>query len=459
MQRSPPGRGVPPLDLVLLYSATSGIRSGLPTDSLPDVDDAAMAPEVEVFRGLGHQVRLLGITYDTLPELERLTADFVFNYCDGTGLDGNPGTEVIVALERRGLRFSGAGSWCYWLTNDKWGSKLALAAAGVPVPAGWVATDPEAPLPAALAFPLIVKPRDGFGSLGVDAASVVHDAAAARGAIERIVGACHTDALVERYVEGREVTVGLLGPAERPWVLPPLEVQFGSAYRDLPRIRMFATKHDTESELYWGFRTVCPAPLPPAVTRRVQQVARRAYRAVGGDGYARVDMRLAADGTPYVLEVNANCSLETGEEPQDCGMLPLAAGGMGWSYPELLARLLAAGLKRPPATRQAPLAARWREGEATVHALADRRAGERLLAIAAADAADATEVLRDPAVRYLAHAPAPNLRLVADGDGLWLAAARRIRAGDVLTLDRSRAPSQLAAAAVRARRRAGLRRR
>lgn len=456
MQRPPPGRDDPPLDLVLVYGATSGIRSGLPTDGLPDVDDAAMAPEVAALAELGHRVRLLGVTYDTLQALDSLAADFVFNYCDGTGLDGSPGTEVIFALERRGLPFSGAGSWSYWLTNDKWGSKLALAAAGVPVPSGCVLAAPDAELPASLAFPLIVKPRDGFGSLGVDAGSVVHDAAAARRAVERLTGEYHCDALVEQYVDGREVTVGLIGPSARPWVLPPLEVQFGPAYRDLPRIRTFETKHDAASELYWGFRPLCPAPLSPALTRRVQQVARRAYRAVGGDGYARVDLRLAADGTPYVLEVNSNCSLEVGEEPQDCGMLPLAARGMGWSYPELLGRIIAAGLRRQRPARQAPLAARWVAGETATHALADRRAGDRLLALGTADPAEA---LHDPAVRHLGHSPVPNLRLVADGEGLWLAAARRIRAGDALTLDRSRAPAQVAAAVERARRRAMVRRR
>jgi D-alanine-D-alanine ligase len=456
MQIPAPGRDDSPLDLVLVYNCTSGIRSGLPTDSLPDVDDAAMAPEVDALRQLGHRVRLLGITYHTLQALEHLSADFVFNYCDGTGLDGSPGTEVICSLERRGLRFSGAGSWSYWLTNDKWGTKLVLAAAGVPVPPGCVVGEPDAELPASLSFPLIVKPRDGFGSLGVDAASVVHDAAAARLAIERIVGSYRTDALLEQYVEGREITVGIIGPAARPWVLPPLEVQFGPAYREVPRIRMFATKHDATSALYWGCRPVCPAPLSPALTRRVQQVARRAYRATGGDGYARVDLRLAADGTPYVLEVNSNCSLETGEEPQDCGLLPLAGRGLGWSYPELLGCLIAAGLRRPRATRQAPLAARWVDGETATHSLVERRADERLLCLGTADPAEA---LRDPAVRYLGHSAAPNLCLAGDGEGLWLAAARRIRAGDVLTIDRTRAPALRAGAAGRERRSAALRRR
>ena len=447
MQRTT-GRGATPLDVVLLYNATSGIRSGLPTDALPDLDDAAMAPEIGALSELGHHVRPLGIAYDTLQVLDNLQADFVFNLCEGTGLDGNPGLEVIVALERCGLPFSGAGSWCYWITSDKWSTKVELAAAGVPVPLGCVVTDPGAPLPEGLGFPLIVKPRDGFGSIGVDETSVVHDAAAAQAAIERIVGGYHTDALVEQYVDGREITVGLVGPGARPWTLPPLEVQFGGAYRDVPRIRMFKTKYDASSAYYWDFRTLCPAPLSPAVTRRVQQVARRAYRAVGAEGYGRVDMRLAADGTPYVLEVNANCSIEIGDEPQDCAMLPLAAAGMGWSFPELMGRIVAAGLQRRRPERQPPVAMRYRDGATSVHALVEKRAGERLLTI---DTADATAALLQPPVRHLGHSPAPNVRLVCDDQVCWLAAARKVRAGDVLTLDRS--------VRRRARRRAGATRR
>jgi D-alanine-D-alanine ligase len=446
-----------PLDLILLYNATSDIRRGLPIDILPDADESSMAPVAESLRQLGHRVRTLGITYDTLHLLDDLDAQFVLNLCEGTGLDGNPGTEVITALERRSLPYSGVGPWCYWVTSDKWTTKLRLAAARVPVPCGTIVPDPDTPLSSRLRYPLFVKPRDGFGSLGVDEHSIAHNADEARRAIGRLAGEYGTDALVEHYIEGREITVAVIGAGDQACVLPPLEVQFGPAYRHKPQIRMFATKFDTKSELYYDFRTMCPAPLDAELTRRVKQVALRAYRAVGGDGYARVDMRLASDGTPYVLEVNGNCSIEDGEAPQDCGLFTLIGRALGWTYPELLCRLIGAGLMRRRSELQPPFALRWQDGRTATHALVNQRPGDRVVQFGPVYRAPQPDsertlycskgcsVFVEPHVRHLAHDDNPNLRVVRDGSALWLEASRRVMAGDQLTLDRSQ-PLDLTAA-------------
>jgi D-alanine-D-alanine ligase len=437
------------VDLVLLYNATSDVRLGNATDELPDFEDT-LAPLASTLESLGHRVRTLGVTYENLDQLQTLNADFVLNLCEGTGLDGHPGVEVVSLLEQRGLNFSGAGSWCYFLSSGKWRSKIALSNARVPVPRGAVCPSPDVPLPSLLRYPLFVKPRDAYGSLGVDEGSVVHTPEEARARVAHIVDTYNTHALVEEYVEGREITVGLLGPSEAATVLPPLEVCFGSAYDGKPQIRMFATKHDADSLLYTDFHTVCPALLEPAIEARVKAVALQAYKAIGGEGYGRVDMRLARDGTPYVLEVNANCSLEDGPTPEDCGLFTLIGRAMGWDYAQLMAKIIEAGMMRRPHGRRAPLGLAWHKGERIARSMVSLRPGDRLDAFgpvypgARQDAGSSTmrtttarRVFVEPHVSHLAHSADPNLVVVRDGGSLWLEVTRELAMGDLLTIDRS----------------------
>jgi len=320
-------------------------------------------------------------------------------------------------------------------------------AAGVPVPHGAVMPSPHVALPSTLTFPLFVKPRDAYGSLGIDDQSLVHTPAELVAQVARIVDGLGTHAIVEQYIAGREISVGLVGTLAAPQVLPPLEIVFGAAHR-VP-VRTFATKHEADSEHYQGFTVACPAPLSPKEDARVRAVALRAYRAVGCDGYARVDIRLAEDGTPFVLEVNANCSLEVGPQDADCALLPLMARAAGWSYAELLQRLIGAGRRRVHGGRRAPLSVRWYEGALGAHALEAHAQGSRLLPLGpvypvrgAVDAPGAVSthegrsVFVEPQVAHIAHADDPNLEPVLDGGALWLACRRAIASGEPLTIDR-----------------------
>ena len=443
------------LDLVLLYDDTSQVRRGLALDALPDADSDSMAPVIAALETLGYRVRGVGVSYDDLSPLDDLEADVVFHMADGNGLDGNPGLEVPIALERRGLHFCGAGSAFYHATVDKLALHGRLAAARVPSPLSTVLSHPEARLPACLGFPLIVKPRDGFGSIGISTESVVHTPTELRRQVERLTAEIDCDALVAQFVPGRELTVGVIGRGAGAFTLPPLETEFGEAYRHIPKIKTYQTKFDVESALYHDFRAVCPARLEPSVEQRVRQVALRAYRALGGDGYGRVDIRLARDGTPYVIEVNAQPSLEDGESMADCAMLPLIGRGAGWTYPELLRRILAtARTHRPTESRRSPVfAPRWHAGRTSVHAMCDLPAHAALCPLGdvqlvpepRADGrclrlVDGRAVRIGPDVRHVEHASEPSLLLVPVGDApgapLLLVTSRAVAAGEALTLDR-----------------------
>lgn len=275
--------------------------------------------------------------------VDALDCDVVFNLCDGSGpgLDNYPGVEAIEALERRGLPYTGSRAEPYRTSISKVTMKERFVAAGVPTAPWQLMTSPDEPLIEGLRErPLFVKPHDAGGSAGVHLSSIIDagDEAALRARVAEIF-ADYGSALVEEYIDGREVTVGLLGIGDRAKALPPLEVRFGEAFPAGKGIRTHETKWDTSSPLYGSFELLCPAPLTLAATRRILRVAREAYQAIDGAGYGRVDMRVDARG-PWVLEVNMNCSLEYGESASDCAMYPFAAQAAGISFPQLLTRMI-----------------------------------------------------------------------------------------------------------------------
>jgi D-alanine-D-alanine ligase len=311
----------------------------------------ADAAFVRATRAAGFEADL---AYAGLDDVDRivdgLDADVVLNLCDGAGpgKDGLPGLEAIAALERRGLPYTGADAAFYGLGCDKVAMKARFVAAGLPTPAGQCFRRSDEPLGAALAaaFPLFVKPSDSGGSAGVDLDSVVCDEPSLRG---RLAALCPEfgEVLVEQYVDGREVTVGIVDGPGGPRTLPPLEIAFGAAFPAGRGVRTFAAKYDPESPLYHGFELLCPAPLGPRLERRVRALALSAYRAVEGVGYGRVDLRLDAAHRPTLLEVNPNPSLEYAETGfRDCAMLPIAAHVGGLPFDRLLRRLVADGLRR-----------------------------------------------------------------------------------------------------------------
>ncbi|AKF09155.1 D-alanine--D-alanine ligase family protein [Sandaracinus amylolyticus] len=286
-----------------------------------------------------HPVHLANV--DTV--VDALDCDVVFNLCDGSGqgIDNYPGVEAIDAIERRGLPYTGSRREPYRTSISKVTMKTRFVAAGVPTPKWQLLASPDEPLLDDLrGVPLFVKPHDAGGSAGVHLSSIIaaDDELALRARVEEIFRD-YGSALVEEYVDGREITVGLLGSGERAKALPPLEVRFGDAFPPGKGIRTHETKWDTSSPLYGSFELLCPAPLTLAETRRVLRVARDAYRAIDGAGYGRVDMRVDHRG-PFVLEVNMNCSLEYGESSADCAMYPFAAQAAGLAFPELLRRLV-----------------------------------------------------------------------------------------------------------------------
>ncbi len=264
--------------------------------------------------------------------------DVVVNLCESVSGDSRGEMAASALLELLGIPFTGSGPLALGLALHKDKAKELLVARGVPTPAFTVVSSlaelPRVQLP----FPLIVKPVREDASAGVTFDSVVQDAASLREAVELVLRTFQQPALVERFVAGREVYVSLLGNTPRV-VLPLSEIHFGKAFEGRPRIVSYRAKWETASAECRDSPSG-PCTLLPAVEAKVVGAALAAFEALGCRDYGRVDLRLSADGEPYVIDINPNCDLH----PQAGYARAAAAAGM--DYAALGSRLVDVALER-----------------------------------------------------------------------------------------------------------------
>jgi D-alanine-D-alanine ligase len=287
------------------------------------------------------------------------------NLCDGSEEDGDgyPGLAVVRALERGGRRFTGADASFYDVSTSKLRMKRALRRGRVPTPR-WIeiAGQGDVGRAAELGFPLLVKPEISAASLGINARARVEDEAALadqvawlrRGGHDPSVS--HGAIFVEPFLDGAELTVMVVGPAHAPVAFPPVERAYNPR---LPRAERFLCFeiYDTYSpdqripEL--GDEPFFLYQRPDrGMSDRAARMAERAYRVLGGNGYARVDLRATAEGELFVLEVNANCGLGTAPDSSTGNICRLS----GIPFATMLRAILDHGETRdatalPPASR------------------------------------------------------------------------------------------------------------
>ena len=277
--------------------------------------------------GVADALRSLGADVTTV---DVLGADFIlpadteiaFNVIHGTfGEDG----QLQRILESRGVHYTGEGVAGSELAIDKIATKQRLQQCGVPTPAFEILRDGARP---GLPLPFVVKaPREG-SSVGV---YIVRDPTKVDETLRGATQFSH-ELLVEDFVEGRELTVGIVGDQ----VLPVIEIRPKKA----GEFYDFANKYNFLNPLAAGADHICPAHLTSDETARVQTAALAAHRALGLEVYSRVDVLLAGDGTPFVIEVNTI----PGMTP--VSLLPEAAGIAGIAYPELCRRIIELSLAR-----------------------------------------------------------------------------------------------------------------
>lgn len=318
---------------------------------------------VGVLAGHGLDVSALGVHDDvaaTLAEIRALEPDGVFNLCESICGDSRFEPLLPLLMEKEGIAFTGSGSFALSLALHKHKAKEILRARAVPTPPAILLSrgmpgDQPFALPADLTFPMIVKPSREDASVGIYSASVVHEQVALGVRVDHILKQYHQPALVERYIEGREIYVSLLGrPDAPPEVLPFFEIDFSDLPADLPRIVSFEGKWVESSIEYEGTKPV-PCELPEPLRDRVAAAARAAFEALELRDYGRVDIRLDAEGIPFVIDVNPNCDLS-----HQAGGFSRAARAGGLTYDDVALRILNLALSRRLHADTIPLAARSR---------------------------------------------------------------------------------------------------
>ena len=259
-------------------------------------------------------------------------ADLVFNLCEE--FSGRTRLEMNIAalLELLDLPFTGSSALVLGLSQDKGKTKSILAHGGIPTPAYCVWQPGMDRLLSSLRFPLIIKPLLEDASLGIDNDAYIPDEKTLRQQVQKIHQG-YGQVLVEEYIEGRELNVSILGN-RKPQVLPISEIDFSSMPPGLPRICSYAAKWVENSREFSATVPRCPASLPSEVEEEVKRVSLEAYRIMDCRDYARVDIRLSAEGTPYVLEINANPDISP-----DAGMTR-SAKTAGYTYPEFIALMV-----------------------------------------------------------------------------------------------------------------------
>jgi D-alanine-D-alanine ligase len=293
-------------------------------------------------RQLGHEVRCMGVL-DSLTELRSAIADWepdiVFNLLEEFDGIVTYDQHVVAFLELMRQPYTGCNPRGLLLSRDKTLAKQLLAFHRIATPQFAVfRRGARVHVPRKLRFPLFVKSTVEDASLGIAQASVVEDAARLKERIAFVHDQIRSDALVEEYIEGRELYVGILGN-ERLTRLPVWEMVFGSLPDSLPAIATRKVKWDKRYQAKYGITTHAATDLPPAVLATLDRLSRRIYRTLGLSGYARMDFRVNAQGQVYVLEANANPNLEAAEDFAE------SARAAGTSYGELLERLMDLGLK------------------------------------------------------------------------------------------------------------------
>lgn len=246
-------------------------------------------------------------------------------------------THVPGILEMVGIPYVASGPLAHSLALDKVVSKTIFRQFGLPTADFTVLTDPGFK-PPLLPYPLIVKPKNEAVSFGI---RVVHNIDELREAAQNIFDRFAQPVLVEPYIDGREINVGLLGN-DPPEAFPPAEIIFEG---DGLRVYSYEDKTGRSGR---DIRVQCPADLPPEKTREAQEIAKKAFQVLGCRDCARVDMRMDHQGHLYILEINSLPSL--GEH----GSYTHAAAAVGLDYQALINRLVEVAVARYFGTPKPP---------------------------------------------------------------------------------------------------------
>jgi len=293
-----------------------------------DVRDAVAA--------FGYPADILGVAgtdiarcLDSLREAE---PDLIFNLTESLNQDSRNEIVFPSVFDMLGYRYTGSGALAIGLALHKPKAKDILRSRGVPTPASCTIERVKDAAGVDLPYPLFVKLAREDASVGIRNDNVIHSKRALVRRVRDLLEEFQQPVLIERYIEGREVNVTLLGNAKIQ-ALPFHEIDFSRLPPGRPRIVSYAAKWDESSPEYMGTVPVPMNDIPEATKAAIERAATAAFRALELRDYGRVDFRVSEDGTPYVIDVNPNCDISP-----DAGVAR-AALAAGMKYPQLIGRI------------------------------------------------------------------------------------------------------------------------
>jgi D-alanine-D-alanine ligase len=265
--------------------------------------------------------------------------DVIFNfveiYKDNPRLEMN----IVGIYELLGIPYTGAPAMGLANCQNKVLAKRLLSSAGIRIPHFFIIHAKTVRYPHKLKYPLLVKPAFEDASVGIENDSIVNNSKQLRTRIEFVLKQFNQPALIEEFIEGRELNVAVMGD-KKLRVLPISEIDFSTMPDHLHNIVSFQAKWDPHHESYHKTIPICPAPLPNTIEKRAKELAFKAFKVMGCRDYARVDMRLSKDNKLYVLEVNPNPDITEG-----AGFMR-SAQHAGMTYAQALKRIVNYALKR-----------------------------------------------------------------------------------------------------------------
>ncbi|MDH4069171.1 MAG: ATP-grasp domain-containing protein, partial [Ignavibacteria bacterium] len=281
----------------------------------------------------GHNVRILEGNIDVAEALQsfmpRVMAGerpgMVFNMA--YGIQGQSRyTHIPAMLEMLGVPYVGSGPQAHAVALDKIMTKIVLRQHGLPTPEFWFFSAPEENMDD-VTFPVIVKPKMEAVSMGMRVVDNINDL---REAVREVIETYRQQALVERFIAGREFAVGLLGNGADVETLPVVEFDLG----DPNAIQSHSNKMKAPIE------KICPAKIPDELTQEMKRLARESFRSLGINDFARIDIRMDKDGGISILELNSMASLGL------TGSYVFSAKAAGYTYESLVNRMLDVGAAR-----------------------------------------------------------------------------------------------------------------
>ncbi len=302
---------------------------------------------IGTLKEMGHEVKPLGVRSDLTiirKAIEEWKPHIAFNLLEEFDGEATYDQNVVSYLELLRMPYTGCNPRGIMLTRDKGLTKKILMYHRIPVP-----DFAEFPMgrrtrrPQRLTFPLIVKSLVEEASLGISQASVVNSDESLQERVDFIHSSIGTDAIVEKFIEGRELYVGILGN-RRLQVLPVWELLFTKMPEDVTRIATAKVKWDHNYQKKHGIISQHAKDLPAGVEDKIQRLSKRIYKNLGLNGYARMDLRLTDTGKIFAIEANPNPQLAYGEDFAE------SAHHMGLTYEGLLQRILNLGLQWRPRT-------------------------------------------------------------------------------------------------------------